>query len=133
MKPFHLEIVTPDGAVFDGEAESLLVHTDDGDAEILAGHADYFASVATGRARILTSQGERLASCSGGFLSVNKAAVKLVAITFEFADEIDVQRARLAKERAELAIEKARDERDVRVARAKLARAMSRINIAERR
>ena len=38
MKSFHIEIVTPDGIEYEGEVESLLVRTDDGDVEILAGH-----------------------------------------------------------------------------------------------
>ena len=42
MKPFHIEIVTPDGLAYDGEVESLLVRTDDGDVEILCGHTDFF-------------------------------------------------------------------------------------------
>ena len=102
MTPFHLDIVTIHGNSYSAEVESLLVHTDDGDVEILAGHADFLASVAIGRARIVEVGGkERLASCSGGFLSVNKKAVKLVTSTFEFADEIDLNRAIAAKENAE--------------------------------
>ena len=89
MRPFHLEIVTPDGLIFDGEAESLLVHTEDGDVQILRGHADYFASVAIGRAKVTAGGVSRVASCAGGFLSVEKGNVRLVAITFEYADEID--------------------------------------------
>ena len=55
MRTFHLEIVTPDGRAFDGEAESLLVHTTEGDVEILCGHMDYLAAIGTGRARILVN------------------------------------------------------------------------------
>jgi F-type H+-transporting ATPase subunit epsilon len=131
MRAFHLEIVTPDGSAFDGEAESLLVRTDSGDVEILAGHADYIAALAVGRARIRTSDGDRLAAISGGFLSVDKKSVKLVATTFEFADEIDVKRAAAAKENAEAAITRAKNDRELDLAKAKLARALSRINVAE--
>ncbi len=130
MTPYHLEIVTPDGVEFDGEVESLLVKTDDGDVEILRGHSDLIATVATGRARIIVDGKSRYASASGGFLSVKSGEVKLVAITFEFADEIDVKRAEAAKLRAEAALSTANGERDEKVARAKLARAVSRINIA---
>ena len=131
MRAFHLEIVTPDGSAFDGEAESLLVRTESGDVEILAGHADYIAALAVGRARIRTSDGDRLAAISGGFLSVDKKSVKLVATTFEFADEIDVKRAAAAKENAEAAITRAKNDRELDLAKAKLARALSRINVAE--
>ena len=130
MRSFHLEIVTPDGAAFDGEAESLLVRTDNGDVEILASHTDYIASVGTGRARIIADGKERLASSSGGFLTVESGNVRLVAITFEFADEIDLDRAQRAKEAAEATIAAARDDKSVELAKAKLQRALSRINVA---
>lgn len=133
MRAFHLEIVTPDGCAFDGEAESLLVRTDGGDVEILAGHADYIAALSVGRARVRTSEGDRFASISGGFLSVDKSSVKLVATTFEFADEIDLKRATLAKEHAEAAISGAKSDRELEIAKAKLARALSRISVAGQR
>ena len=130
MTRFHLEIATPDGIAFDGEVESLLVRTDDGDVEILAGHADFFASLSTGRSRLLTVDGARFASVSGGFISVSAGEVKVCAITFEFSDKIDLDRAEAAKERAEAAISAAKDEKSIRIAKAKLARALNRINVA---
>ena len=132
MKPFHLQIVTPDGLLFDGEAESLLVRTGDGDVEILCGHTDLFASVGIGRARVIENGKTRTAFCSGGFLSVEAGAVKLCAITFEFADVIDVERAKAAKERAEKAIIAAKDDKTERIAKAKLLRAIGRISVSEK-
>ena len=131
MKPFHIEIATPDGLCYDGEIDSLLIRTDDGDVEILAGHTDFLTTLSTGRARIIKNGESRFASASGGFISVSRYGVKVAAITFEFADEIDLKRAEIAKENAELALHSARDERDERIAKAKLARALNRINIAE--
>lgn len=131
MKPFHLEIVTPDGLIFNGEAESLLVHTEDGDVQILCGHADYFASVAIGRAKVVAGGVSRIASCAGGFLSVEKGMVRLVAITFEYADEIDVNRAKAAAAQAEQRLEKATDEKTEKLAKAKLSRALNRIHVSE--
>ncbi len=131
MRTFQLEIVTPDGSVYSGEAESLLIRTDNGDVEILAGHADYLATLDTGRARIRTSSGDRVGAISGGFISVDKKSVKLVATTFEFADEIDISRARAARERAEEALIRAKNDRDILLAKAKLRRAISRISVAE--
>lgn len=132
MRTFHLEIVTPDGLVFDGEAESLLVHTTEGDAEILRGHMDYIATVDIGRARVIEKGGNsRLASCAGGFLSVTKDHVRLVAVTFEFAENIDEKRALAAKERAQEIIANAKDRRVKQLAEAKLARALNRIDIAK--
>ena len=131
MRRFHLEIATPDGKCFDGDSESSLVKTDDGDVEILAGHADLLATLATGRARILVDGKARYASASGGFISVTKDGAKVAAITFEFADEIDAKRAEAAKERAEAALTNAKSEKDLNAAKAKLARALSRLSVAE--
>ena len=134
MRTFHLEIVTPDGLEYEGEAESLLVHTTEGDAEILCGHMDYIATIDVGRVRVIEAGGNsRLASCSGGFLSVTKESVRLVAVTFEFAEDIDEKRALAAKERAERAIANAKDRRAKHIAEAKLARALNRIQIAEKK
>ncbi len=131
MAHFPLQIVTPDGLVFEGDAEALLVRAAEGEIEIMHGHADYFAPLGIGRARLTVGGVSRNASASGGFISVSGGSVRLVATTFEFADEIDVDRAMRAKERAESVIASASDARTLELARLKLARAVSRINVAE--
>lgn len=133
MREFKLEVLTPDGVAFDDMALSLLIRTDDGDVEILAGHIDYMASVGTGRARILTAGGERLASASGGFVTVEGGKVRLVATTFEFAEDIDLERAKRAKEKAEELLRRAEGEKAEEIAKAKLKRAISRIGVASTR
>ena len=132
MREYKLQIVTPDGLKFDGMAESLLVRTDDGDVQILAGHVDYMASLGTGRAKMVTGGKEKLAACSGGFVTCSGGEVKLVAVTFEFADEIDLERAKRAKERAEEMIRNATSDRELVMAKARLRRAISRIGTASK-
>ncbi len=132
MKAFSLKIVTPEGILFDGEAESLLCRTVGGDVEILAGHTALFAPLGTGRARLLIDGAERLASASGGFLSVTKEGAVLSAVTFEFAESIDLDRAKKAKEKAEALLAAKKDETSERLAKAKLARALTRISVAEK-
>ncbi len=131
MRDFHLRIVTPDGLVYDGEVKSLLIRTDDGDVEFLAGHTDYFAHLCVGRARLIIGDAERFASVNGGFVSISDGAATVAATTFEFAENIDIARARLAKENAEKAISTAKEQKEIDVARAKLLRAINRINVAE--
>lgn len=131
MREFHLQIATPDGQVFDGNAEALLVRTDNGEIVIMHGHTDYFSTLGTGRARLTANGAVRDASASGGFVSVRGGVVRLVCTTFEFADEIDVARAKAAKERAETAVKNADGDRALRIAKAKLARAINRISVAE--
>ncbi len=133
MKPFNLKIITPDGVKFSGECESLLVRTVDGDVEILADHTDMFCTVGVGRARLLLSGESRYGAAQGGTLTVLSGDVTLLPVTFEFEDEIDTARAEAARERAEVALQAARDKRTEDVARAKLLRALNRLSVAERK
>lgn len=130
MRSFHLQVVTPDGPVFDGQATSISVRADDGDVQILAGHVDYMASVATGAAKIETESGERIAACAGGFITVADGEVRLVATTFEFKEDIDRDRAVEAMEKAKILIRNAKNDRDLELAEARLRRALNRINVA---
>ena len=131
MKSFKLTIATPDGLEFEGEAESLLVRTTEGDAEILAGHADFLSALGTGRVRVTAGGEKRFASASGGFVSVKNGEVSLVATTFEFADQIDIKRAKAAKEKLESELGKKVGPDAEAILRAKLSRAISRINVWE--
>ena len=102
MATFHLQIVTPDRMVYDGEAERIIVRTVNGDVCILARHIDYAAALGIGEARMTDAAGNtRAAACSGGLLSVAGGEVRVVATTFEWADEIDLARAERAQQEAE--------------------------------
>lgn len=128
MANFHLQIVTPDRMVYDGEAERIILRTAGGDVCILARHIDYAAPLGIGEAKVTDAQGKtRLAACSGGLLSVSEGRVRVIATTFEWADEIDQARAAQAQKAAEeklRALQK--DDVDYAVAEAKLKRALIR-------
>ena len=130
MKQFPLQIVTPDKTVLDGNATSLLIRTAAGDVEILAGHAELLSALGTGRARIRFADGsETLASVSGGFLSVSGGKVCVAATAAELSDKVDLARAEAARQRAEERIRNAKDKDEITLAKAKLARALSRISV----
>ena len=101
MTPFQLKIVTPDGLIFDGQAEELVVRTTSGDLGILAGHINCVAPLGMGRATIIIDGKRRYGACIGGMVSVVNGIVTLVPTTFEWADEIDVERAEASLARAE--------------------------------
>ena len=69
MSTFHLQIVTPDGGFFDGEAEKLIVRAIDGDVCILARHSPYVTALGTGEARVTIDGKRRRAACAGGMLA----------------------------------------------------------------
>ena len=131
MATYHLQIVTPDRMVYDGEAEKIIVRTVNGDVCILPHHIDYAVPLAIGEARVTDAQGNtRLAACNSGMLSVHGNEVRLVAVTFEWADDIDLERARRAEESAKEMLEKLKHEDvDFNVAEARLKRALTRIQV----
>lgn len=88
MKSFPLTIASPDQLHYRGEAESLLVRTADGDVEILAGHTDLLAAIGKGgRVRLRVQGKDRLATCTGGVLSVGRKGVHLACTSFSFLKE----------------------------------------------
>ncbi len=130
---FHLEIVTPDGVSFDGEAESLYVRTQTGDIGILPNHIDYVSALGMGQARVNVNGETRTAACIGGMVSVSGGEVKLVATTFEWAEEIDVARAKSAEERARRILdEKKLTDEELRLAEARLHRALVRQSVGRK-
>lgn len=131
MSTFHLRISTPDGLVFDGEVERLRARMIDGDVSILAHHMDYVSAVGAGEAAIVTADGQtRYAACIGGMLAMINNEANLIATTFEWADEIDLERAKRAKEKAEARIAAAKnDDQELLLAKAKLQRALIRIGV----
>ncbi len=131
MNSFSLKIVTPDGMEFKGMAEEVVVRTTSGDMGILAGHINCVAPLGMGRAMFVIDGRKRYAACIGGILSVNNGAVTLVPTTFEWADEIDLDRAANAEERAkQILADKNISNTDLIVAEAKLKRALVRKSVA---
>ena len=131
MNSFPLKIVTPDGLQFEGQAEQLTVRTTSGDIGILAGHTNCVAPLGMGRATVVTEEGRRYAACIGGMVSVVNGAVTLVATTFEWADEINIARADASKARAENVLSnKDASDTDIKLAQARLHRALVRKNVA---
>lgn len=131
MTSFPLKIVTPDGLIFDGTAEQLIVRSSTGDVAILAGHTDYVTSLGMGRAVVVADGVRRTAACIGGMLSVVKGTVTLVPTTFEWAEKIDVARAEAAYKRADEMLKNPNAlETDLKLAEAKLRRALVRKSAA---
>lgn len=131
MTPFRLKIVTPDGLIYDGQAEELLVRTTGGDVAILARHMNYVAPLGMGRAVVVSGGTRRTAACIGGMLSVCDGEVTLVPTTFEWADKIDLERAEAAYERADKVLhDESASQMDLKLAEAKLHRALVRKSVA---
>ena len=131
MATFHLQIVTPDRMVYDGDAEKIIVRTVGGDVCILARHIDYAAPLGIGEARVTDAEGNtRIAACSGGMLGVSGGEARVMATTFEWAEDIDLDRAQKAQQAAKTRLENLEhDDREYAIVEAKLKRAIARIGV----
>ena len=131
MTAFPLKLVTPDGLSYDGQAEELIVRSTSGDIGILAGHVNCVAPLGMGKATVVIDGKKRFAACIGGMLSVMNGAVTLVPTTFEWADQIDAQRAQRSYERAQNVLSrKDSSSTDIKLAQARLRRALVRKSVA---
>lgn len=134
MKPFPLKIVTPDGMKYDGEVEQLIVRTTTGDIGILAGHVNCVAPLGMGRASIQVDGKKRYAACIGGMVSVVNGHANLVPTTFEWAEDIDSERAETSYQKAKKVLDdKTASDTDLRLAEARLRRALVRKGVASMR
>ena len=131
MTPFVLKIVTPDGLIYDGEAEKLVVRTTGGDICILARHLDYVAPLGMGMATVEANGKRRNAACIGGMVSMVNGTATLVPTTFEWAEDIDAERAAASEQRAKAVLSnKTATDTDIRMAEARLKRALIRKSVA---
>ena len=134
MKAFPLKIVTPDGIRFDSEVEQLTVRTISGDVGIMANHINFVAPLGMGQAAITENGQKRYGACIGGMVSVVDGKVTLLPTTFEWADQIDLDRANRSQARAEETLEnKASSDTDIILAKARLKRALVRKGVATRK
>ena len=87
MKKFPLQIVTPEGEVYNGEAVQLSVRAVNGSLSVLAGHIPMMTALKNGACRVYEQEGQpREAECSGGLLSVTKEKVRLLCTYFAFKE-----------------------------------------------
>ena len=131
MTPFPLKIVTPDGLHYDGQVEELVVRSVTGDLGILAGHTNLVAPLGMGQAMAIIEGKKRYAACIGGMVTVMDGQVLLVPTTFEWADKIDVPRSEASESRArQILTEKTATDTELRMAEARLKRALIRQAVA---
>ena len=131
MNTFSLTIVTPDGLRYEGQAEELIVRAVSGDMGILAGHINCVAPLGMGMATVKIDGEKRFGACIGGMVTVLDGSVKLVPTTFEWAEGIDVARAKASEARAkEILADKSSSDTDIRLAEARLKRSLIRQSVA---
>ena len=131
MTAFPLKILTPDGVAYDGTVTAVSCRTIDGQIQLLANHIDYTTALGMGEAHITREDGtKRRAACMGGMID---GECRLLATTFEWAEDIDKERAERSKARAEAILAQKADAREMELAQARLKRALVRSSVAARK
>jgi F-type H+-transporting ATPase subunit epsilon len=102
MAEMNVELVSVERQVWSGPATQVIVRTVDGDIGVLPGHAPLLAQLKEGfSARIQEPGGNEISvALHGGFLSVTKDRVSILAEDAQLSGEIDVASARAAYEDA---------------------------------
>lgn len=129
---FMLEIVSPEELLFKDEVQFVVVPELDGDLGVLRNHAPLIAALKIGILRYTDTNGAiKKMALSGGFMEVMANEARVLAETAEPGSQIDVLRAKAAKERAEARL--AAKDADTNIARAQMAlqRSIARIRAAE--
>jgi F-type H+-transporting ATPase subunit epsilon len=135
-RTFRLQIVTPERVLIDGLVTSVIAPGSEGQFGVLAGHAPFVTELGIGELRYRDSAGvEQLLAVHGGFFQVSHDEATVLADAAERPEEIDIDRARQAHDRAReaqrtLALRYSTEE-DARV-RTSLQRAINRLRVSGR-
>ena len=127
---FQLEIVTPEKKVVDAAAEELQIPGKNGYLGILPGHAPLITELSVGEIIYRENSIEQRLAVAWGFAEILPNKVTILAETAERPSEIDVERARKSKERAEQRLTSGDTSVDINRALDALNRAQARLDVA---
>ncbi len=136
-KQIHLEIITPDTSVFEGDVDFVVVRAVDGELGILPNHAPLIASLDISGLRYTKDDKKEYFFVAGGFMEVKNNRITIAAPSAESATAIDIERAGRAEKRARERLSKSAAERqaehiDMQRAELALRRALERQRVARR-
>ena len=131
MNTVNLDIVTPNGSVYEKDDVELVVfQTTAGEIGIMSGHIPTVAALKIGHIKVKFKNGTEYIAVSGGFVEIRQHKVSVIVQTAETASEIDVERAKLARQRAQSHLDE-EDNSDINRSKRALARAENRLRVAE--
>ena len=133
MATMRLEIATAERVVYSEDVEILVAPGMDGQLGILPNHAPLLTALQPGEIRVVREGEESFMAVSGGFLEVMANRVTILADTAERAEEIDIERAEDAMQRAQERIESSVSAMDLQRALASIRRSQARLLAARRR
>ncbi len=127
-----LGIATPERLVLTAEVDEVVLPGSEGYLGVLPGHAPLLTLLDVGEISYRIGNERKYVAVSGGFAEVLRESVEVLAETAEPAEQIDLERARLAKQRAEEKLKPALSEHEFKVAEVSLKKALSRIQVCGR-
>jgi F-type H+-transporting ATPase subunit epsilon len=133
--PFDLTIVTPEGLVYQGSVERVVLPGSEGDFGVLASHERFLSPLRVGEVEIRTADDTLYAAIAGGFAEVDGDAVSVLVDSCELEHEIDAARADAALIAAQQALERAAGDEDperYRAFEAALDHARARVAVSQR-
>lgn len=132
MNSFILDIVSPEGVIFHGNASEILAPTENGQIGILPGHTLLYTKLVEGEVHIITEGKQKLVAVLGGFLEVGKNSVTIVSDFAVLAENIQIAHALEAKKRAQEIMSEKASEIDFALADRDLKRSILELKIAEK-
>ncbi len=133
MAVLTLEIITPNKISFNGEVQSVTIPGTEGSFQVLKNHAPLMSTFEIGEVKVVLPDGnEKRFATGGGTAEVLNNHVLVLADSLEDVGEIDVERAKSAKERAENRLTQKTDTTDVERAEQALKRAINRLRLVEK-
>ncbi|MDO4299864.1 MAG: F0F1 ATP synthase subunit epsilon [Clostridia bacterium] len=124
-----LKIITPSRNMFEGDVDMVIMRTMSGDVGILHGHQPMVTILDYGVLTIKNDGEERLAAVLGGFAEISADGMSILTDAAEWSNEIDVVRAKEAKERAEARLKNTQANIDIKRAELALKRALVRLDL----
>lgn len=128
-----LDIVTPEKRVLSETVDIVVAPGEEGEFGVLPGHIPFLCKLKVGELRFRIGASARHVAIMGGYAEVLPDRVTILATAAEDESEIDVVRAKAARERAERRLAEAKDTVEFAQAQAALQRAIARLKIAEKR
>lgn len=129
MKLFPLKIVTPKGIYKETEVELLNLRTSAGQIGILAKHIPLAAAIEISEMDYIIDGKRHFFAIGGGFVYVNDNETTIIANSIESPEEIDINRAKAAKTRAEERLKAEHGDMDILRAETALKKAIIRIDV----
>ncbi len=133
MSKMRLQIISPKRVLFDGECSMIEYNTTEGYVGVLPGHVAMTQVIAPGRLAVYEEGKEKptYAALMSGISTIMPDTITLLAEIIEFKDEIDIDRAKAAKERAEKRLNEKLEGVDLARAKKALTKADVRLEVAE--